>query len=237
MYTPQTTVLLYKMWFERCKLCRLVDVMGGKREHTPLLNICSWTLMGLRASKSALARARPPNFAYRMKSVWSVSGLLPRSTFWTALVPARTAKLTTLEALLFLNSDGKSVKILNAMSWNYGTFRLPWMHSSNAHAQPSSGARCPIFGRVYSRLLPYFMCVNSEGSSETERMRRFAWAFAGRLCNKYHNLCPPPAPTPTILSIPRFPPPNIENLPTPVITLSTFEPRHETTCLRGFATR
>ena len=38
------------------------------------------------------------------------------------------------------------------------------------------------------RLLPYFMCANSEGSGETARMRRLAWAFAGRLCNKYHNL-------------------------------------------------
>ena len=32
------------------------------------------------------------------------------------------------------------------------------------------------------------MCANSEGSGETVRMRRLAWAFAGRLCDKYHNL-------------------------------------------------
>ena len=38
------------------------------------------------------------------------------------------------------------------------------------------------------RLLPYFMCANSEGSGETARMRRLAWAFAARLCDKYHNL-------------------------------------------------
>ena len=31
------------------------------------------------------------------------------------------------------------------------------------------------------------MCANSEGSDETARMRRLAWAFAGRLCDKYHN--------------------------------------------------
>ena len=29
---------------------------------------------------------------------------------------------------------------------------------------------------------------NSEGYGETARMRRLAWAFAGRLCDKYHNL-------------------------------------------------
>ena len=32
------------------------------------------------------------------------------------------------------------------------------------------------------------MCANSEGSGETARMRRLAWAFAGRPCDKYHNL-------------------------------------------------
>ena len=49
------------------------------------------------------------------------------------------------------------------------------------------GARCLIFCRTL-RLLPYFMCANSEGSGETARMRRLAWAFAGRLCDKYHYL-------------------------------------------------
>ena len=74
-----------------------------------------------------------------------------------------------------------------ASSWDYGTFRLPLTHFSNTHAQPSSGARCLVFGRTL-RLLPYFKCANSEGSGETAWMCRFAWAFAGRLCDKYHNL-------------------------------------------------
>ena len=52
---------------------------------------------------------------------------------------------------------------------------------------PSSGPRYLIFGRTL-RLLPYFMWANSEGSGETARMRRLAWAFARRLCDKYHNL-------------------------------------------------
>ena len=72
-------------------------------------------------------------------------------------------------------------------SWDYGTFCLPQTHSSNRHAQPSSGARCLVFGRTL-RLLPYFMWANSEGSGEPAQMRRLAWAFAGRLCDKYHNL-------------------------------------------------
>ena len=60
-------------------------------------------------------------------------------------------------------------------------------HSSNAHAQPFSGARCQMFGRTL-RLLPYFMCANSEGSGNNAWMRMLAWAFAGRLCDKYYNL-------------------------------------------------
>ena len=43
-----------------------------------------------------------------------------------------------------------------------------------------------FFGTI--RLLSYVMCANSEGSGETARMRRLAWAFAGRLCDKYHSL-------------------------------------------------
>ena len=61
------------------------------------------------------------------------------------------------------------------------------MHSSNTHAQPSSGAWCLIFGWTL-HLLPFCMCVNSKGSGETVRLRRLAWAFAGCLCNKYLNL-------------------------------------------------
>ena len=59
------------------------------------------------------------------------------------------------------------------MSCDYGTFGPPYIHSSNAHAQPSSGSRCLIFGRTL-RLLPYVMCANSEGSGEIARMRRLA---------------------------------------------------------------
>ena len=43
------------------------------------------------------------------------------------------------------------------------------------------------FGQTF-RLLSYFMFVNREGSGETVRMRRLAWAVAGGLCDKYHNL-------------------------------------------------
>ena len=32
------------------------------------------------------------------------------------------------------------------------------------------------------------MCANNEGSVETSQMRRLAWVFAGRICDKYQNL-------------------------------------------------
>ena len=32
------------------------------------------------------------------------------------------------------------------------------------------------------------MCANSDGSGDTARMGWLAWALAGRLCDKYHNL-------------------------------------------------
>ena len=57
-------------------------------------------------------------------------------------------------------------------------------HSSNAHAQPSSGARCLIFGRSL-RLLPYFMCANSEGSGEdAQSSLSLRWS---PMWNEYHN--------------------------------------------------
>ena len=47
-------------------------------------------------------------------------------------------------------------------------------------------ARYLIFGGTLWLL--YLMYANSKGSGETLRMHRLAWAFVGRLCNKYHNL-------------------------------------------------
>ena len=61
---------------------------------------------------------------------------------------------------------------------NYGTKRI----LQNTHAQPFSRDRCLIFGRT-QRLLPYFMCANSEGSGETARL-----SLRCRLCERYHNL-------------------------------------------------
>ena len=54
--------------------------------------------------------------------------------------------------------------------WPYGTFHPPWPHSSNAYAQPSSGARCLIFGRTLD-LLPFFLCVRTAKALTRQRGR------------------------------------------------------------------
>ena len=64
-----------------------------------------------------------------------------------------------------------------ASSWDYGTFRRPYTHSSNAHAQPYSGARC----------LDFWSEPSSTSILHTCKQRRLC-AFSGRLCDKYPNL-------------------------------------------------
>ena len=85
-----------------------------------------------------------------------------------------------------------------AISWDHGTFRPPSAHSSNAHAQPSSGARCLIFGRTFHSL-----CVQT--AKALARLHRCAgspvpllvvyvistinsWAGSKRLCLLRQNL-------------------------------------------------
>ena len=70
-----------------------------------------------------------------------------------------------------------------ADSWDYDTYRPPVTQSSNTHAQQSTGATNLISGQTL-RVLPYYMCANSEGSGETAHPR----VFADHLCDKYHNL-------------------------------------------------
>ena len=62
--------------------------------------------------------------------------------------------------------------------------------SSGVHARPSGGAGCLVFGRALC-LLPCFVkfvCAGSGGSGGAALVRRLAWAFTGRLCEKSHGL-------------------------------------------------
>ena len=53
-----------------------------------------------------------------------------------------------------------------------------------AHAQPFRGARDLAFC-LKVPLDSLLVWASSEGSSETVRMRRLAWTFAARICDKY----------------------------------------------------
>ena len=72
------------------------------------------------------------------------------------------------------------------MSRDYGYFRPPKTHSSNAHAQPSGGARCQIFGRTL-RLLPFFSVQTAKALA---RLRGCVGSPEPSLVAyvKYHNL-------------------------------------------------
>ena len=76
-----------------------------------------------------------------------------------------------------------------AISLDDGAFRPPQTHSSNAHTQPSSGASCLIFGQTLLAFV-YFhtSCVRTAKALADCVDAQAARAFAGRLCDKYHNL-------------------------------------------------
>ena len=107
----------------------------------------------------------------------------------------RQLNMTTILLIGYLSSSlGSNELDLWELNFLFALIRLMrlWLFSSSVnslswHVKPSSGIRCLIFGWSL-RLLSYFTCANSEGSGETAHMRRLAWAFAGRLCDKYHNL-------------------------------------------------
>ena len=84
--------------------------------------------------------------------------------------------------------NGFSVYIENSVT------RVTVRHHSASLVMPNSYPSDGIFNQhlttikdSYS-LLPYFICANSKGSCEAARMHRLVWAFADRLCDKYHNL-------------------------------------------------
>ena len=61
---------------------------------------------------------------------------------------------------------------------------IPSLQISTAHAQPFRGAKDLIFC-LRVPLDSLLVWASSEGSGETARMRRLAWTFAARTCDKY----------------------------------------------------
>ena len=74
------------------------------------------------------------------------------------------------KAKIYACGSSCAYPLLFAPSRDYGIFRPPLTHISNAHAQPFSEARCLNFSRILC-LLPYFMCPNNKGSGETAQAR------------------------------------------------------------------
>ena len=77
------------------------------------------------------------------------------------------------------------LKILKwAASSEFVSSSIPSWQISTGHAQPFRGARDLAFC-LKVPLDPLFVWASSEGSGETARMRRLAWTFAARICDKY----------------------------------------------------
>ena len=86
---------------------------------------------------------------------------------------------------------------LSRTRWSQYTCNCKWAPSSEfvssstpswqiltAHAQPFRGARDLAFC-LKVPLDSLFVWASSGGSGETARMRRLAWTFAARICDKY----------------------------------------------------
>ena len=81
-----------------------------------------------------------------------------------------------------------STEISNELSHRNMVLSVLHTHSSNVYAQPSSGARCLIFGWNF-RLLPYFMCATEKALARPCGCAGLPEPLlvTGR-CGKYHNL-------------------------------------------------
>ena len=91
---------------------------------------------------------------------------------------------------LFDSSNGnlRQVSSLSNHRWapssEFVSSSIPSWQISTAHAQPFRGARdLAFFLKV--PLDSLLVWASSKGSGETARMRRLAWTFAARICDKY----------------------------------------------------
>ena len=71
-----------------------------------------------------------------------------------------------------------------APSSEFVSSSIPSWQTLTAHAQPFRGARDLAFC-LKVPLDSLLVWASSEGSGETARMRRRAWTFAARICDKY----------------------------------------------------
>ena len=74
--------------------------------------------------------------------------------------------------------------IIWASSSEFVSSSIPAWQISTAHAQPFRGAMDLAFC-LKVPLDSLLVWASSEGSGETARMRKLAWTFAARICDKY----------------------------------------------------
>ena len=72
-----------------------------------------------------------------------------------------------------------------SLGWGKGCIRF-WGRLTLAHWTQGSD-RCPL-GYLLVGPFVHFLTSCVRTAKALVRLRRLAWAFAGRLCNKYHNL-------------------------------------------------
>ena len=76
------------------------------------------------------------------------------------------------------------IRAIWAPSSEFVSSSIPSWQILTAHAQPFRGARDLAFC-LKVPLDSLLVWASSEGSGETARMRRLAWTFAARICDKY----------------------------------------------------
>ena len=91
-----------------------------------------------------------------------------------------TSVLLTSQALIVQETSKKKW----AASSEFVSSSIPSWQILTAHAQPFRGARDLAFC-LKVPLDSLLVWASSDGSGETARMRRLAWTFAARICDKY----------------------------------------------------
>ena len=117
---------------------------------------------------------------------------LPLITYFlrTVLVLCGCEKLTYLIIMLFCFVLVFSFSVFHAFQYNWApssefvSSSIPSWQILTAHAQPFRGARDLVFC-LKVPLDSLLVWASSGGSGETAQMRRLAWTFAARICDKY----------------------------------------------------
>ena len=100
----------------------------------------------------------------------------------------------------FIIQGLKDYDLSHVMRLWYFSSSVKLILQTHMRSQSSSGARCLIFGQTL-RLLPYFMCANSEGSGETAQQPEpslvayvistiISWAGSFTVCILKHRMKP-----------------------------------------------